>query len=250
MGRIKVMGLCLVAIFVVGALSSTSALATTAPYFKVKANPVAEGKPLAEGEKVKLTLKLSSETAKLYVPALSTKGAAITCTGGKSEGEAFNEYIAKVRQEGRLTKGQLTLTGCGVTISPSCLINEEKSGSASITFNHVTTRLGYKPGTETVQTLTQAESTVNIAGCELAGKYSISGNLVGSVSPINTFTKTFTASAKVTSKFAQELTEIEFPQTKETLKGQELRFGESSAGLEHGFELKTTSEAELEIATK
>jgi hypothetical protein len=238
MSQVKRLVMALAVATAFGLLVTASALAATEAYFKVEKGGVTT--TLAAGETRTQAISLPAE-GKMYIPSLKLT---IACTNATGSATIYNNYVGGVRKEGRLKSTTITFTGCGVVGQPSCYINGAIGGAGKITTNTLAARLGYQPGsTENVEADLSPEvaeksvTTVEVAECAAEGGYPIKGQLVAGIGPSNEQMTAPVEGVITTSALVQQFKTIEFPVAKETLTGQELKFGTKEAALEGAIEL-------------
>jgi len=242
---VRRLSLAAVAAIVIGMIASASAFATEA-YMKVQK----EGKvtTLASGETRSQTISLPGE-GRLYMPSV---GVTIACTSAKGSGTIYNNYVGSTREEGRLKSATITFESCSVVGNSGCYINGAISGAGKITTNTLAARLGYQPGSsEDIEALLYPEvsgkafTTITISECVLEDVYAIKGQLVAGIGPANTFMAESVQGVVANSSEVQELKTIEFPGQKESLTGQELKFGTKGVAVEGALDLVLSGGEEL-----
>lgn len=230
----------------VGSIASASASATE-PYIKVEKGGVAT--TLAEGVTRTQTFSMPAE-GRIYIPELSLT---VACTNASGSGTVYNNYVAKVRKEGRLKSATITFEGCSVVGKPLCFINKAIGGAAKITTNTIAARLGYQPSTtENIEALiapevaTEPFTTIQLGeGCgTLEGSYKIKGQLIAGIGPANTFFERSVQGATTVTGSIQQYKTISFPGASETLSAQELKFGLKTASVEGALEIGLTTAGE------
>jgi hypothetical protein len=217
-----------VVVLALGAGVTASASATVpGPFFKNGAGT------LGEGQSVALKVKQKGDS-KLWAPEDKTSSAFIQCTAASGEVKAYNEYVKGMLKEGRLREAKVVLEDCEIPEASECEINGKEHGEASIPFEHVLGRLGYKPGAtekereegKGVEELLYPEagkyySTLKFsgAGCSLSKKTGdLTGGVIWTGSPVNKLAASLVMGTRVVGGGQAELTEINFPEFGETLK--------------------------------
>jgi hypothetical protein len=238
MSQVKRLATALAVATALGLLVTASALAATEAYFKVEKGGVTT--TLASGETRTQTISLPAE-GRMYIPALKLT---IACTNATGSAVIYNNYVGGVRKEGRLKSTSISFTGCSVVGQSGCYINGAISGAGKITTNTLAARLGYQPAsTENVEADLYPEvaektfATVAITECASEGSYPIKGQLVAGIGPSNELMTAPIEGVITTSALVQQFKTIEFPVAKETLTGQELKFGTKEAAIEGAIEL-------------
>jgi hypothetical protein len=225
------------AVLALGLIIAGSALASE-PYFKVESG----GKvtTLGSGETRTQSFSLPAE-GRMYIPAL---GLTIGCTNATGSGLIYNNYVSGARKEGRLKSATVSFTGCSVVEQPGCYVNGAVGGTGKITTNALTARLGYQPGsTENIEALLAPEvagkafATITVTECVSEGTYTIKGELVSGIGPSNTLMESSVQGVTTTTGEVQQYKSIEFPEAKEKLTEQELKFGTKGASIEGALEL-------------
>jgi hypothetical protein len=242
MGRIKVLGLCLVAVVAMSALVASAASATE-PYFKVGTS----------GTGTELTSTKAATIAigkgHLFVNEL---GIIITCEKGSGGGTLFNSNPGTSTKMGALKEGKVTFEECKVEEAPTCELEK-----TVIEAKEVKGLLGYTGKTTTkVVFLVQPTvsggtfTTVKLkskAGeeCTIAGKYEIKGGLVGEIPTINTLLSSTELELKkegAKPTWNQQIELFEEPVLKETLTGVHLTYGGHAASIEGKATVSVTGE--------
>lgn len=240
MGRsMKVLGMCLVAVFAVCAAVASTALATQSePYllFSPAATELPGEAEISEGN--------------LYVPALNMH---IHCTGGSGTGTILNK--TEDGQEFASIKGAtVTFEGCGIPSFEECEINGKPYEEGVIEAKGIEGKLGYAPGDGGNANDVRAEllpesgsfTTIKLSNpvhgeCSLENTYVVDGSLIAAVpsGDINTPLQELKLSVKVkSSNHLQELTEIEYPDISSGVVPDELAYGGHPAGIEGSITLK------------
>lgn len=242
MAQIKRLAAIAAAVTAVGLVASASAFASEA-YFKVEKGGVTT--TLASGETRTQTISMPSE-GRLYIPSLKLT---IACTNATGSAVIYNNYVSGVRKEGRLKSTSISFTGCSVVGQPTCYINGAISGAGKITTNTVAARLGYQPGSsENVEADLYPEvegksfATVNVTECASEGAYIIKGQLVAGIGPSNEQMAEPVEGVTTTTGEVQQYKTIEFPGAKESLTGQELKFGTKPVSIEGAIALVISGE--------
>jgi hypothetical protein len=247
MKRMRILGLCLVAVFALAAAATSSATAATPAFWECAKVAAGAGKytnktcstegtgktakyELKEGIGKAKEFKGSGKTATLHTPAL---GSEIKCTAFKDEG--------KLKTSTAEEKVLSTFSGC-TTLGKKCASAGEKAGDIkTFALGGV---LGAISGGSGAGALLTAESGKYLAefSCEgLAVK--VEGGVIGEETPVETFTKTEKTIFQVTGSDQQEFTSF-------TGGGKEVL--ESTIGGEGPYESAQQAEAankgeELEI---
>lgn len=221
--RLKMMGLCLVAVFALTAAISASASAaepafyechklTTKPYTgkftdkkcSVAATPAqeAEGKvnkyELQEGIGAKgKAFKGKGGKATLHTPAV---GGEVTCKSFKDEG-----HINTPTTENKVFSEFKTCESLG----KKCSSPSQKAGT--IKTNALAGELGYiSKGAKTVGVLLKAETGSVLAEFNCEGLEIVTtGSVIGTIAPVNTFTKTETNVFQVNGEGFQQIKNFE-----------------------------------------
>jgi hypothetical protein len=250
MGRTKMLGLCLVAVFAMGAVMASAASATE-PYFKAE-NSKGEVSILTSGQSrtVKVSMPYAGE---MHIPGL---GVSIYCTNASGTGVVSNHYSGATRLEGRfVSSAGIKFEGCGVVNEPSCHVGGGAGGAGKIQTNELVARLGYQPGsTANVEADLYAEewfgifTTIELSDCVLSGNYPIAGALIAGIGPTSTLLSS-TIQGVTALEGIQEFSSIEFPASKEKLTGEELYYSFWQASLEGALEFTAPSGEKLGIFT-
>jgi len=113
MKRIRIVGLALLAVFALGAVASTVAQASEAPYYGV------ESKRLGAGETKEVTLKQTAEYT------LTAGTAVITC---EKSGANNSIIIGSAAGEPGTSSGTVTYSGCTIANNGTCAVGHSGNG--------------------------------------------------------------------------------------------------------------------------
>jgi hypothetical protein len=211
MKRIKIMGLCLVAVFAMTAAAAASASAAEPAFYECKkvvggkyekgCKKLGVGKTAAyeivEGVGKGKAFKGTGKAATLHTPAV---GGEVKCTGFKDEGKV----ATPTTETGVIS----TFTGC-TSLGKKCLSPGQKAGT--IKTNKLKGELGYISAAEHKAGVDLAAETGTVLAefkCE-GLEIVVTGSVVGEVTPTNTFSKTTTTSFKVNGSGYQEYKALE-----------------------------------------
>jgi hypothetical protein len=220
-----------VVVLALGVGASSASATVPGPFFKNGAGV------LGEGQLVVLKVKQKTVHSSLWAPEELLSAPLIECRAASGEVKAFNEYVKGVLKEGRLKESKVVLEDCELPgASPQCEINGKENGEASIPFEHVLGRLGYKPGAtekereegKGVEELFYPEagkyySTLKFSGrCPIAPDKTgdLKGGVIWTGSPVNKLAASLVMGTRTMGHGQAELTEINFPEFGETLKGE------------------------------
>jgi hypothetical protein len=216
MKRIKIMGLCLVAMFVMSAMASAVASAAEPAFFECKAEKGGKfekgckkeggkgGFNLVEGIGKGKAFKGAGGKATLHTKAV---GGEVTCTGFKDAGT-----ITTPKHEAKVTS---TFTGC-VTLGKKCFSPKAKAGEIK-TFT-LMGDIGYieKAG-KIVGTDLKPEggellaefACTNKAKGEKALEIKVKGSVIGQITPVNEISKKSTTTFEVNGEVEQKYKKLE-----------------------------------------
>jgi hypothetical protein len=241
MGRIKVLGLCLVAVVAMSALVASAASATE-PYFKVGTS----------GTGTELTGTKAATIAigegHLFVNEL---GIEITCKSGSGSGTLLNTEVGKEKKMGSVEKGTVLFSECKVEKAENCELEKN-----TIEAKEIKGLLGYD-GTKVVFLLQPTVSggtftTVKLKSiapenCTIAGKYEIKGSLVGEIpaADVGKLLSSAVLSLKKTGSnpnWKQELETFEEPLVPQKLIEEHLTYGGHPSAIEGEATVSVTGE--------
>jgi hypothetical protein len=228
--RLKIMGLCLVAVFALTALVSASASAAEPAFYECakltvkpykgkftdkKCSKEATAKEQEEGKKNKYELqegvgkgkvfKGKGGSATLHTPAV---GGEVTCTSFGDTGK----IATPTTETGILS----TFKGC-TSLKKKCASPGQKAGT--IVTNKLKGVLGYiNKAKHEVGVALSAEGAGNLAEFNCEGiEIETSGSVIGTLEPVNVFTKTENNVFAVNGEGFQEITKFEGGTTQQLL---------------------------------
>jgi len=244
MKRFRLIGLCLVAVFAMGAVVASTAVA-------------AEPTFVAKSGTLPMTGNITVGPGRLLVPAI---GVEIACTEGSGSGEIFNDEMSVASfRKATVTFKKCTFTESGIS---GCTINGKANGEFEIVATEIQGMLGYAPGKANNKEFVRVElesanasgvfTTIEFSGsgCALKNeKIKITKGVIAEVPPpdIDTTISEATLELKATSSDEQELKEIELPLLEPKLHKLELLYGSHPAAISGKATLKLTGTNQIEI---
>jgi hypothetical protein len=229
MEPIKILALCLVAVFAMSALVASAASATE-PYFKVGTS--------GTGTELTGTKAATIAIGKIHL-FLNELGVILTCEKGSGGVTLFNSNPGTSTKMGALKEGRITFEECKIEEAPTCEL-----GNTTIEANEIKGLLGYN-GIKVVVLVQPTVSggtftTIKIKSkpgeeCAISGKYEIKGGLVAGIPTVNTLLSSSELELKkrgATPTWTQEIEIFEEPILKEKLTGVHLTDGGHASSIE------------------